>query len=73
MTSGTATFREARAPAAGVRRFVLDCPHGTTTADLIGVGGHVVQYLEFMIVRHVAAEGCRCASTLRPRLVEARA
>ena len=52
--------------AAEARRIVIDCPHGTTTSHLVG---HVtdeilVAAIHTTLISHVAAEGCRCTSSL---------
>lgn len=73
MTPDRATFREARADHRGVRRFVLDCPHGQTTGELVGDAVTAGDVLEALVARHTAAEGCSCASQLRPTVSEARA
>lgn len=50
----------------GMKRFVIDCPHGTTAghainADSIGEAAIVAG----LVMKHHAAEGCRCTRELR--------
>jgi hypothetical protein len=49
----------------GRRRFVLDCPHGTTMAEHLAgpeLGDDAI--VRVIAVRHEFAEGCGCAAPL---------
>lgn len=54
---------------ANVKSFVVDCPHGTTSAVLFPgqavVGDAMV--VTSILDRHHAVEGCRCTRLLRRR------
>ncbi len=56
-----ATLTEVPGPVPGVRRFILDCRHGTTTGEVVGDGGRDVPVIEFLIAKHRIEEPtCRC-------------
>lgn len=66
MSRQLATFSELPGVMPGLRRYRLDCRHGTTTADVVGDPGSSLTVLDVLIAKHWAEEGCRCAQTLRP-------
>lgn len=56
-----ATFSEVDTHLSGVRRFVIDCPHGTTTGDLVNDPHGVIPVLELLTAKHRTEQPtCRC-------------
>ena len=56
-----ATFTEVPGPVPGVRRFILDCRHGTTTGEVVGDTRQDIPVLELLVAKHRIEEPtCRC-------------
>ena len=63
MTPATLKITELRA---GMKRFVLDCDHGTTTGHAMNEDGMAdAVMVATLLIKHFASEGCGCTEELR--------
>ena len=71
MSKATLIAEDAIEHGPGVRRLVLDCPHGTSTAHLVSPPGAPplgdATIVQMLLLRHFEAERCRCTRSLRRR------
>lgn len=73
MAHAILTITPAPAIGPGGRKLVIDCPHGTTTGHLLPGLPSVSQtdVLQLLLIRHDAAERCRCTRKLWRRVRQA--
>ena len=63
MTQATLQISDLRA---GMKRFVLDCDHGTTTGHGLNADGMAdAVMVATLLIKHFASEGCDCTRELR--------
>ena len=71
MSKATITAEDAPEYGPSVRRIVVDCEHGTSTAHLVSPPGAPsfgdATIVQMLLLRHFEAERCRCTRSLRRR------